>query len=113
MGLPELAVFEAMPISGITYQDTFFVKKGHQSESLYFHEMVHVVQWDRLGSDGFLLAYGVGLMQAGYRNSPLEAMAYRLQADFDRGRLPANIMALIRKEADRIGEDAAALMDAY
>ncbi|MCB2166580.1 MAG: hypothetical protein KQI78_02890 [Deltaproteobacteria bacterium] len=51
MGLPEFAAFEAMPISGVTYQDTFFVRDGYQTESLYFHEMVHVVQWDRLGVD--------------------------------------------------------------
>jgi hypothetical protein len=110
MGLTELAAFETMPISGITYGDTFSVKQGHQSESLYFHEIIHVVQWERLGVDRFLMAYGLGLMQAGYRDSPLEEMAYRRQADFDRGQLPENIMARIRKATDRIWEDAAALM---
>lgn len=110
MGLPELAPSEAMPIAGITYRDTFFVKEGRQDESLYFHEIVHVVQWDRLGVDGFLLTYGMGLMQWGYRDSPLEKMAYRLQADFDMGRLPAEIMKSIRKETDRIRRDAEALM---
>jgi hypothetical protein len=109
MGLPELAASEAMPIAGITYRDTFFVKKGRQNESLYFHEIVHVVQWDRLGVDGFLLAYGMGLMQWGYRDSPLEEMAYRLQSDFDQGRLPAEIMGVIWKETDRIRTNAETL----
>ncbi len=31
MGLPEFAAFETMPISGITYRDTFFVREGRQS----------------------------------------------------------------------------------
>jgi hypothetical protein len=110
MGLPELAAFEAMPISGITYRDTFFVRDGRQGESLYFHEIVHVVQWDRLGVDRFLLAYGVGLLQAGYRSSPLEDMAYRLQADFDRGRLPGDIMGLVQGGTDRIWQDVVDLM---
>jgi len=45
MGLPELAPMERMPIAGITYDNTFFVSRFHRTESLYFHEMVHVVQW--------------------------------------------------------------------
>lgn len=110
MGLPELGAFEAMPISGITYRDTFFVRDGQQSESLYFHEIVHVIQWDRLGVDRFLMAYGVGLMQSGYRNSPLEEMAYHLQADFDRDRIPGELVGLIQKGTDRIWEDVAALI---
>jgi hypothetical protein len=110
MGLPELGAFEAMPISGVTYRDTFFVREGQQSESLYFHEIVHVIQWDRLGVDRFLMAYGVGLMQSGYRNSPLEEMAYRLQADFDRSRIPGDLVGLIQEGTDRIWEDVATLI---
>lgn len=75
MGLPELAPFEAMPIVGVTYRDTFFVRRGHLTESLCCHELVHAVQWNRLGVDRFLLAYGMGLLQSGYLESPLEAMA--------------------------------------
>lgn len=102
MGLPEFAAFEGMSISGVTYKDTFFVRNGYQTESLYFHEIVHVVQWDRLGVDHFLLAYGVGLMQSGYRNSPLEEMAYALQDGFDRGDLPGNLIAQIQHQTDAI-----------
>jgi len=110
MGLPEFASFEAMPIAGITYRNTFFVKHGQQTESLYFHEIVHVVQWDRLGVDHFLLAYGVGLMLAGYRNSPLEEMAYALQDGFDRGELPDNIMGSIQQGTDAIWKGVASLL---
>ena len=102
MGLPELAAFEAMPIAGVTYGDLFFVRRGHLSESLCCHELVHVVQWDRLGVDRFLLVYGMGLIQSGYRESPLEAMAYQLQADFDRGALSADAVKRIQKETDAV-----------
>lgn len=110
MGLPEFAEFEAMPIAGITYQNTFFVKHGQQTESLYFHEIVHVVQWDRLGVDHFLLAYGVGLMQAGYRNSPLEEMAYALQADFDQGALPDDLVKRIQRKTDAVWHDVSSIL---
>ena len=79
MGLPEFGEMENMSMEGITYKSTFFINRFHQTESLCFHELVHVIQWERLGVDNFLLAYGVGLRQSGYldyRNSPLEDMAY-------------------------------------
>jgi hypothetical protein len=107
MGLPELATFETMPIAGVTYRDIFFVRRGHLRESLCCHELVHVVQWDRLGVDRFLLAYGIGLLQQGYRESPLEAMAYRVQDEFDRGLLSTRLMTRIRCETDAVWQAAA------
>ncbi len=53
-------------MAGITYKDTYFINHLHQTESLHFHELVHVVQWDWLWVDDFLLAYGAGLMQFSY-----------------------------------------------
>src|SRR5688572_25699674 len=55
-GLPELAPIQRMSFAGITFKDTFFIEQGLASESLHFHEMVHIVQWARLGVDNFLLA---------------------------------------------------------
>lgn len=107
MGLPELAPFEAMPITGVTYNDIFFVNHRHQSESLFFHEIVHVVQWAQLGIDHFLLAYGAGLMQFGYRDCPLEAMAYTLQDGFDRDALPDDVIGWIRRETDVVWQAVA------
>jgi hypothetical protein len=91
-----------MPMAGITYRDTFFISRSDETESLHFHELVHVVQWERLGVDDFLLAYGVGIIQSGYRNSPLEEMAYSLEEDFDRARLPADLVQRIRRGTDAI-----------
>ena len=102
MGLPEFKEMENMTMAGITFKNTFFVNQFHQTESLYFHELVHVVQWERLGANNFLLAYGVGLMNFGYQNSPLEKMAYSLQTDFDDGILPMNTVGIICQQTDDI-----------
>ena len=84
-GLPEFAHMQQIPFAGITFNDTYFLAQDRASEEVHFHELVHVVQWARLGLDNFLLAYGFGLLQFGYERSPLEQIAYRLQADFQRG----------------------------
>jgi hypothetical protein len=84
MGLAQFAEMEEMSAGGITYLDTFFVTRSEQkNESLYFHELIHVVQWRRLGAERFLAAYADGLERFGYRNSPLEVMAYDAQKRFD------------------------------
>ena len=112
LGLPELAPFEAMPIAGVTYRNTFFVRRGHLSESLCCHELVHVVQWECLGVDRFLLAYGIGLVQFGYRESPLEAIAYDIQTDFERGKLSADgLMERIGKDTDSVWKAVAPLLE--
>ncbi len=111
LGLPELSFMEQMPLSGITYVDTFFVHhRDSTDESLHFHELVHVIQWNRLGVDNFLLAYGVGIVQSGYEKSPLEQMAYNLQRAFDRDSLPDNLIEFIEKETDTIWQGVAPLV---
>ena len=97
MGLPEFASFETQPMDGITYQNTYFLKRAAATEeSLHFHELVHVVQWQLLGPKDFLLRYAAGLAGFGYLVSPLEAMAYGLQARFDAGELPYSVEAEVR-----------------
>ncbi|MBU3917929.1 hypothetical protein KKA14_20570 [bacterium] len=44
---------ERMPIAWIIYKDTYFVKQKHHTESLCFHDMIHVLQWDKLGVERF------------------------------------------------------------
>ena len=71
LGLKRFAAFEQGDYDGTTYLDTFFLKTSHvANEGLYFHELIHVVQ------------YADQLETFGYRNSPLEAMAYDAQAAF-------------------------------
>jgi hypothetical protein len=106
-GLPELAPMRQMSLDGITFKDTYFLMQGHASESLHFHELVHVVQWARLGIDNFLLAYGFGLLQFGYEQSPLEQMAYARQRSFELGTLPQELVRLIEEGTDAIWNQAA------
>ncbi len=61
-GLPEFAHLQGRQFEGITFKNTFFVVGGREFESLHFHELVHVVQWSRLGVDNFLISYGISLV---------------------------------------------------
>jgi len=53
-----------------------------------------------LGVESFLLAYAAGLAANGYRNSPLEAMAYELQDYFDRKEQPIDVAAVVRSKLE-------------
>lgn len=83
MGLSRFADFERSDFDGITYMDTFFLKPTHsRDENMHFHELVHVVQWRLLGPERFLFSYANGLECFGYRQSPLEVLAYDAEAAF-------------------------------
>ena len=103
LGLGELEFFGSGGNGGITFKDTFFVTS--MSESLHFHELVHVVQWDAMGSEKFLLAYGLGLMRFGYRDSPIERIAYSLQEEFDAGRPLVGIESAIRENCQELVDE--------
>ena len=63
--------------------DTIFLKPTHSNnENTHFHELVHVIQWRLLGPDRFLFSYANDLECFGYRQSPLEAMAYDAEMAF-------------------------------
>ena len=86
---------------GITYIDTIFLKPAQsENENVYFHELIHVIQWHLLGPDRFLLAYANGLECFGYRQSPLEAMAYDAESEFASSTLIFNAEKLV---ADKLG----------
>ena len=98
MGLDQFSDFEEMDPAGITYLDTYFVKSGlERNESLHFHELIHVVQWQILGPVEFLFQYANGLEEAGYHDSPLEAMAYEHQFRFESGAEPYDVEEEIRR----------------
>ena len=113
MGLTGLAELESRSLDGITYKDTFFINSHHiLTEGLYFHELVHVVQWDQLGVDNFLLAYGAGILQKGYRNCPLEEMAYSLRDEFDDDSLHDNLEDFIREKTAEIWSGVSRVLSA-
>jgi hypothetical protein len=85
LGLPELEGMAQARWSGITFGHMYFVDECDTSEATHFHELCHVVQWKALGVRDFLMTYVLGLLAHGYKESPLEAIAYRLQREFEAG----------------------------
>lgn len=85
LGLPELEEMAQARWSGITFGHMYFVDENDTTEATHFHELCHVVQWKALGVRDFLMTYALGLLAHGYRRSPLEAIAYDLQRDFEAG----------------------------
>lgn len=82
-GLTQYADFEQSNSNRITYLDTFFLKHAQsRNEAIYFHELIHVIQWKILGPERFLRSYADGLERFGYRDSPLEIIAYDAEAAF-------------------------------
>ena len=104
-GLPEFEAMASMPMAGITFGDMYFVQPSYASEGIHFHELVHVVLWSTLGMREFLLTYALGIAQYGYLQSPLEAMAFDLQAQFEQG-------ALLLSVAERVARHAAEAREA-
>jgi len=75
--------FIDLDFAGITYKDTYFLKKIYENEiALHFHELVHVLQWQNLGALQFIQRYITEIQQFGYQDAPLEKMAYELQSKF-------------------------------
>ncbi len=61
LGITGFGEFETGNYAGITFLDTYFVQSGEVlRESLHFHELVHVVQWQHLGAERFVMAYALG-----------------------------------------------------
>jgi len=99
MGLERFADFERGNFDGITYMDTFFLKPiQSDNENIYFHELVHVIQWRLLGPDHFLFSYANGLECFGYRQSPLEAMAYDAETAFVSSTAVFNVEKLVAEK---------------
>jgi len=82
-GLTRFADFERGNFDGVTYLNTFFIRQDELgNETIHFHELIHVIQWRFLGPENFLRLYTDGLERFGYRNNPLEMMAYDAEAAF-------------------------------
>lgn len=86
-------------MAGITFGDMYFVQQTHSSEGIHFHELVHVVQWSALGVRSFLLTYAVGIVQYGYKQSPLEAIAYDLQSKFEQQSVLKSVPQVVAQHA--------------
>ena len=65
---------------------------------LHFHELVHVVQWAALGSEGFITRYMQEILTLGYDQAPLEIMAYQLDEHYQNGGAPMDIPAYVKSQ---------------
>ena len=95
--IPGAADFLALPAQGITYQNTYFLHPN-ASISTHIHELVHVAQWKLLGPQGFIQSYIQGVQDYGYRDSPLEKMAYTIQGEFESACSAFDIVARVKQE---------------
>jgi hypothetical protein len=94
-GLPEFESMASMAMAGITFRGMYFVHGPHSSEAIHCHELVHTIQWRTLGLEAFLSTYAVGILQHGYPRSPLESMAFDLQAQFERQVPVASVLDVV------------------
>lgn len=98
LGVSGIAMPDGDQARGITFRNCFFVQEGALSdETLHTHELVHAAQWKILGDTAFTLLYAYGLIQHGYRESPLEEMAYGIDRRFSRGDAPFDVVDEVEK----------------
>jgi hypothetical protein len=103
MGLEAFVDFGELPAAAITFRDTYFINARYAAdEALHGHELVHVVQWDQLGVDGFLMAYAFGLLTEGYENNELERQACKHAERFDSRGESYDIERAVRAELSPI-----------
>jgi hypothetical protein len=75
--LPDFAL-----MSAITFVDTV-ISHEPLTDRLLFHELVHVLQYEKLGVSEFATKYVMGFQRGGsYKAIPLEMNAYELDARF-------------------------------
>ena len=83
-GIAKLAEIENWDIKGIPWDNTIFIRRDLKDwDAVHFHELLHVVQWKQLGIERYLTAWAVGTFTVGYRDNPLEEMAFRHQSRFE------------------------------
>ena len=86
MGIRNLPDFAA--VAAITFVDVI-VSHEEVTDSLLFHELVHVVQYSQMDMKEFAARFVNGFIQGGsYEEIPLEKMAYALESRFSQDNNP-------------------------
>ena len=82
MGFEAGSLPDFADMAAITFTDTV-VSHEPFTDRLLFHELVHVVQYEKLGLAEFAAKYVKGFLSGGsYEAIPLEMNAYELDARF-------------------------------
>jgi hypothetical protein len=111
IGMGKFSLCEEGTYQAITYNNISYISKScANTESVYFHCVVHTVQWRELGPKRFMAMYAAGMEQCDYQHNPLEAMAYAAEDLFMHSSAPFNaeqyvlqaLYALLRGDASVI-----------
>lgn len=96
IGLNELINTNA---AAITFRNVYLIKEEFVDDlSVHFHELVHIFQWQYFGSKEFLFHYLSEVKKYGYKNAPMEKMAYELENHFKNKRSVLNVSNFVRKK---------------
>jgi len=98
-GIPQLAEIENWDLKGIPWENTIFIRRDLANwDVVHFHELLHIVQWQCLGTDRYLTAWAIGTITRGYRDNPLEKMAFRHQLRFETEDTPYDVVREVMAE---------------
>ena len=98
-GVPQLAEIEHWALKGIPWENTMFIRQDLADwDAIHFHELLHIGQWQFLGADRYLTAWTIGTISKGYRDNPLEEMAFRHQLRFETEDTPYDVIGEVTAE---------------
>jgi hypothetical protein len=88
---------------GIAFIDTVVLVRPARNRSTLFHELVHIQQYQMLGTARFASLYLRGWLEHGrdYMSIPLEVDAYELTDGFAAGERPLVLPELERRFRER------------
>jgi hypothetical protein len=97
--IPQLAEIERWDIKGIPWVNTIFIRRDLAGwDAVHFHELLHIIQWENLGTERYLTAWAIGTVTRGYRDNPLEEMAFRHQLRFETDKTPYDVIGEVTGE---------------
>jgi hypothetical protein len=101
MGFDRGSLPDFAHMAAITFVDTIVSHEQFTNE-LLFHELVHVVQYEKLGLADFSRKYVTGFLNGGsYETIPVERNAYQLAARFAAAPMnPFSVEAMVQAWID-------------
>lgn len=98
-GIPQLAEIETWDIKGIPWKNTIFIRRDLANwDAVHFHELLHIIQWECMGTERYLAAWAIGTITRRYRDNPLEETAFRHQSRFETEEKPYDVVREVTAE---------------
>jgi hypothetical protein len=106
-GIPQLVEIETWDIKGIPWKNTIFIRRNLADwDAIHFHELLHIIQWEYLGTENYLTAWAIGTITRGYRDNPLEEAAFRHQLRFETEDKPYDVVKEVIAEISQWPDSA-------